>query len=236
MEAVVRVKQKRSGVEETLRFLYYETLKAYKTFSSSQTRECIEKNLESSVEFLKEFKKDRFNTGAIISSSNILAKYITDIANLKEKKTIVELGSGTGVFTKKITEKLCDDATFFALELNEFFVAKTKQNCPEAKVYHADAKQIQDYLIKNDKTLCDCVISGLPWSCFEEKRQRELIDNIYDSLEDGGEFLTFAYIQSSFLPQGIKFKRLLEEKFEVTIQTKTVWLNLPSAFVYVCTK
>jgi len=90
--------------------------------------------------------------------------------------------------------------------------------------------------LKAYKTLCDCVISGLPWSCFEEKRQRELIDNIYDSLEDGGEFLTFAYIQSSFLPQGIKFKRLLEEKFEVTIQTKTVWLNLPPAFVYVCTK
>ncbi len=236
MEAVVQAKQNRSSVEESLRFLYLKTLKAYRIFSSSQVGECIEKNIEGSVEFLKEFKKDRFSTGAVAQSSTILANYITDVANLKEKKTVVELGSGTGVFTKDIVKKLPDDATFFALELNEFFVAKTKLNCPEAKVYHADAKDIQKYLHNNDKHFCDCVISGLPWSCFDEKKQTELIDSIYDSLEKGGEFLTFAYAQSSFLPQGRKFKRLLEKKFKVTIQTKTVWLNLPPAFVYVCTK
>jgi len=177
MEAIAQVKQNRSSVEESIRFLYFKTLKAYRAFSSSQTGECIEKNIEGSVEFLKEFRKDRFSTGAVAQSSSILANYITDIANLKKKKTVVELGSGTGVFTKDIVKKLPDDATFFALELNEFFVAKTKLNCPEAKVYHADAKEIHKYLHKNDKEVCDCVISGLPWSCFDEKKQIELMDN-----------------------------------------------------------
>jgi phospholipid N-methyltransferase len=236
MEAVAQAKQKRSSVEESLRFLYFKTLKAYRTFSNSQTIECIEKNIDGSIEFLKEFKKDRSSTGAVAQSSTVLANYITDIANIKEKKTVVELGSGTGVFTKAIVKKLSGDATFFALELNKFFVAKTELNCPNAKVYHADAKDIQKYLYENDKEYCDCVISGLPWSCFDENKQIELIDSIYDSLEEGGEFLTFAYTQSSFLPQGRKFKKLLEKKFKVTIQTKTVWLNLPPAFVYVCIK
>jgi len=236
MEAVAQAKQNRSSVEESLRFVYLKTLKVYRTFSNSQTGECMKRNIEGSAEFFKEFKKDRFSTGAVAQSSSILANHITDIANLKKKNTVVELGSGTGVFTKDIVKKIPDETTFFALELNEFFVAKTKLNCPKAKVYHADAKEIQKYLHNNDKKLCDCVISGLPWSCFDEKKQIELVENIYDSLEDGGEFLTFAYVQSSFLPQGRKFKKLLEKKFKVTIQTKTIWLNLPPAFVYVCTK
>ena len=216
MEAVAQVQYK---------VMYYKMLKAYRDFSITQT-----------IEFFKEFRKDRLTTGAVTQSSTVLAKHITAMANLKEKNTVVELGSGTGVFTKDIVKRLSNDATFFAIELNEFFVEQTKLNCPEAQVYHSDAKEIQKYLHSNNKQLCDCIISGLPWSCFDEKLQIELIDNIYDSLEKGGEFLTFSYVQSPFLPKGRKFKKLLEDKFKVTIKTKTVWLNLPPAFVYICRK
>ncbi|NOX16263.1 MAG: methyltransferase domain-containing protein [Epsilonproteobacteria bacterium] len=223
MEAVAQIKQKSTNVKESLKFLYFKILKIYRIFLNS-------------IYFLKEFKKDMFSIGAIAQSSNSLSKYIIDITNLKEKKTVVELGSGTGVFTKEITKKLSKSATFFTLELSQFFAEKTKQNCPNVKVYNDDAKNIQKYLNDNDKEFSDCIISGLPWSCFDENKQKELIENIYNSLEDKGEFLTFAYIQSSFLPQGKRFKRLLEETFKVTIQTKTVWLNFPPAYVYVCTK
>ena len=236
MRAIAIKNKKAVKFEEVLKGTYLIALKSYKTFDKSQTKQCLEKNLESSWKFFNQFRKDMFNTGAIAPSSKSLANYITNIINLSEKKSVVELGSGTGVFTKEIARKLSKTSTFFALELSEYFANQTRQNCPDTTVYQDDAINIQKYLNKNDKENSDCVISGLPWSCFSETKQQELINSIYNSLEDGGEFLTFAYIQSSFLPQGIKFKKLLEEKFKVTIQTKTVWTNLPPAFVYICTK
>ena len=236
MQTEIIVRRNRNHITKTLRYLYCKTLKAYRIFSFSQTQEYIRENLENSFEFLQEFKRDMFNTGAVLPSSKGLSKFITDIADLQQKKTVVELGSGTGVFTKEISKKLSTEATFFALELNEHFVNQTKQNCPNAAVYNDDAKNIQKYLYNNNKKSCDCIISGLPWSCFDEIKQKELIDNIYNVLENGGNFLTFSYIQSSLLPQGIKFKKLLYDRFKVVIQTKIIWNNFPPAFIYHCTK
>lgn len=236
MKAATISGKNRGKVEEALKCTYLIALKSYRAFSESRTKQCLEKNLESSWKFFNQFRKDIFNIGAIAPSSKSLANYITSIINLSEKKSVVELGSGTGIFTKKISKKISKTSTFFALEINEYFASQTKQNCPDVTVYQDNAKNIQKYLNDNGKESCDCIISGLPWSCFDENKQEELINSIYNSLEDGGEFLTFAYIQSSFLPQGIKFKELLEKKFKVTIQTKTVWTNLPPAFVYICTK
>jgi len=236
MQTEIVFRQSRNCITKTFKNLYCKTLKIYKIFSISKFEEDIRKNLKNSYLFLQEFKKDMLHTGAILPSSKDLSKFITDIADLKQKKTVVELGSGTGVFTKEINKKLSEKAIFFALEFNELFVNQTKQNCPHITIYNDDAKNIQKYLLQNNKNSCDCIISGLPWSCFDERKQKELIDNIYNVLENGGNFLTFSYIQSSLLPQGIKFRKLLEKKFKITIQTKTIWTNLPPAFVYICTK
>lgn len=236
MKAIEIKNKNKSKVEEILKYAYLIMLKSYKIFDKYQTKQYLKNNLESSWKFFNQFRKDAFNTGAIVPSSKSLANYITNIINLSEKKSVVELGSGTGVFTKEIARKLSKTSTFFALELSEYFANQTRQNCPDATVYQDDAINIQKYLNKNNKENCDCIISGLPWSCFSEIKQQELINSIYNSLEEGGEFLTFAYIQSSFLPQGIKFKKILEKKFKITIQTKIVWTNLPPAFVYKCIK
>ncbi|SFV54138.1 ribosomal RNA adenine dimethylase domain protein [hydrothermal vent metagenome] len=238
MQTAIIVRQNRNHIARTLRYLYSKTLKIYRIFSGHypQTKEYMRGNLENSFVFLQEFKKDMFNTGAVLPSSRGLSKFITDIADLRQRKTVVELGSGTGVFTREISKKLSTEATFFALEFNKNFANQTKQNCPNVTVYNDDAKNIQKYLYSHNKKSCDCIISGLPWSYFNEIKQNELIDNIYDVLENGGTFLAFSYIQSSFLPRGIKFRKLLEKKFRIIIKTKTVWTNLPPAFVYICIK
>ena len=57
------------------------------------------------IEFFKQFLLNPNVTGAIVKSSEELAELITESVNLKKAKVIVELGSGTGVFTKKILEK-----------------------------------------------------------------------------------------------------------------------------------
>ncbi len=174
--------------------------------------------------------------GAIASSSKGLSQIITTATNLSEKKCVVELGSGTGVFTKRILQKVSSECIVFSLELNPQFVKETKKNCSGAIVYCASAKQIRKYLLKHNQHACDCIISGLPWSAFDEKLQEELLNEIYASLEVGGEFFTFAYIHGIILPAGIRFRKLLIKKFSHVEKTRIVWKNLPPAVVYCCRK
>ncbi len=108
---------------------------------------------------LKEFFKKPTKVGAIAPSSTDLAKKIVKQANLKNKKNIVELGPGTGIFTKYILKYKNPDSHFFVLELNEIFVKILKENFPNLIIYQDSAEYLKKYL---NNTQTDCIISGLP--------------------------------------------------------------------------
>ncbi len=188
------------------------------------------------MKFLKEFFTNPKQTGAVSPSSDKLAELITNSANLKSKTLVVELGSGNGVFTKKIYKKIKSNTKCFVLEINSCFVKETLKNCPPATVYHDSAENIEKYILKHNMKNCDCIISGLPWAAFDKNLQNKLLNSIYNSLEHGGVFLTFAYIQGLLLPSGKNFNRLLKSKFKSVKKTKTIWSNLPPAFIYICKK
>ena len=187
------------------------------------------------IKFLKQFVLRPTKTGAIAPSSKGLADLITDVAYLSNVSAVVEFGSGTGVFTEKILQKIPEGAKFFALEINQDFVEATKNRCPEAKVYHDSATNVKKYLNELGINNCDCVICGLPWASFGDDLQNELLDAIIDVLKPNGRFLTFAYLQGLLLPAGMKFKKKLVTRFKEVNKTRTVWRNLPPAFVY-CAK
>ncbi len=187
------------------------------------------------IQFLKQFILLPTKTGAIAPSSEDLADLITDAADLSNISTVIEFGSGTGVFTEKILQKIPENAKFFALETNSDFVEATRNRCPEALVHHDSAANAKKYLNDFGTNDCDCIICGLPWASFGEDLQNELLDTIIDVLKPGGRFLTFAYLQGLLLPAGMKFKKKLTTRFKKVSKTRTVWLNLPPAFVY-CAK
>ena len=186
--------------------------------------------------FLWEFFKKPLETGAIAPSSITLSRHITDSAHLPDKRCVVELGSGTGVFTKQLLREISPKCVFFCLEINPQFASDTRKNCPAATVYQASGKEIKRYLSKHQKDSCDCIISGLPWAAFPKRKQRELLEAVYGSLGKGGVFLTFAYIHGLLLPAGLKFRKMLKERFKNVQMTSIVWKNLPPAFVYCCKK
>ena len=188
------------------------------------------------MRFLKEFITNPTKTGAIAPSSKVLAQLITDTANLADKKCLAVLGPGNGVFTENILQEINPDCTLLSIEINAEFVKKTKERCPDAIVYHDSAENIKKYLIKHKQKNFDCIISGLPWAVFNKNSQNKLLNAAYDSLEEGGLFLTFAYVQGLILPGAANFKKLIKTKFQEVKKTKIVWKNFPPAFVYYCKK
>lgn len=188
------------------------------------------------MQFLREFVIYPSQTGAVAASSEGLSELITETAELSETSVVIEFGSGTGVFTEKILQKIREDATFFAIEINQDFVEATRSRCPGVEVYQDCATNAKKYLEAHGHQYCDCIISGLPWASFKEHLQDNLLDTIIDVLRPGGRFLTFAYLQGLLLPSGFKFRKKLYARFSRITTTRTVWMNIPPAFVYCAEK
>jgi hypothetical protein len=53
-------------------------------------------------------------------------------------------------------------------------------------------------------------------------------------LGKGGQFVTFAYLQGLILPAAQRFRKLLKQYFSEVSTSRTVWLNVPPAFIYRC--
>ena len=182
--------------------------------------------------FIKQFLSNPNSIGAVHPSSDELADLITETAKLKNRSTIVEIGSGTGVFTEKIYEKKNESADFFAIELNPYFVEQTKKRCPRVKVFEGSAENIDTYLTNQGYSGCDCIISGLPWASFNNEIQDSILQSLYDSMVPGAVFLTFSYLQNLITPSGRRFRKKLTDMFGNVQKTKVVWKNVPPAFVY----
>ncbi len=187
------------------------------------------------IHFIRETIKHPQQNGAIVPSSKKLAVLITEKADLATAKVVVEIGAGGGSFTQEIIKKIPRTSTYFAIEINESFVHDLKKNYPNLIVYHDSAQNIAHCLSQSGYTTCDRIISGLPWTAFDESMQKEIIAKIYDSLEIGGLFLTFSYYPFNNLPDGKAFKKTLDSLFSKVTKSKIV-ANIPPAFVYICKK
>lgn len=188
------------------------------------------------LNFIRQFVVHPGSTGAIAASSSDLAELITDEADLTNAEAVVEFGPGSGVFTEQILRKLPPNATFFALEVNKDFVTATQARCPGVTIYQDSAVHTEKYLTMQGHDKCDCVICGLPWTAFPQALQDELLATIQTILRPGGRFLTFAYLQGLLLPAGLRFRKKLNATFDRVTTTRTVWRNVPPAFVYCAEK
>ncbi len=174
--------------------------------------------------------------GAIVASGNELSELITNLADLREAHTVVEFGPGTGVFTRVALRKLPRDAFYLAIERDPDFMQKLRAEFRTVRLYEDSASSIENHLAENGKKCCDRIISGLPWTIFNEQVQTETLGSAYRSLCDGGIFVTFAYVHSQFMPGGKRFKKLLKKTFSSVTKSRIAWRNFPPAFVYICRK
>jgi phospholipid N-methyltransferase len=188
------------------------------------------------LQFLGAFVKRPFDTGAVAPSSARLAARMTEDMGLAEAQTVVELGPGTGVFTRVIQARLRPQARLLCIEINPELARVLAGRFPRAQVINDSAENLAQHLEAVGQAAADSVISGLPWAAFSRERQERLLGAVVTALRPGGRFATFAYLHAAWLPPGRSFRGLLESRFPRVETSAVVWRNLPPAFVYRCQK
>lgn len=184
--------------------------------------------------FLFSFLRHPIATGAIAPSGVHLARAMVDWIDWNAVGSCAELGPGTGAFTPSILSSMNPGTDFFAVELNKAFAATMAERFPDVDTYCRSVADIRQICNERGLSKIDCMVCGLPWAAFPSELQRSLMDAVRSCLSEDGYFCTFAYLQGTVLPAGVRFQRLLRQSFSSVRRGRIVWRNLPPAFVYQC--
>jgi phospholipid N-methyltransferase len=179
-----------------------------------------------------EFLRSPVRTGAIAPSSRRLSEAVTVPVPERGDPVVVELGPGTGPFTAEIQRRLDGRGRHLAIEINPRLATRLGARHPGVEVVTDNATRLPDLLAERGVEAADVVVSGLPWAAFSAGLQADLLDAVLRAMRPGGAFTTFAYIHARYLGPALRFRRNLGAAFEEVVAGRTVWRNLPPAFVY----
>lgn len=138
---------------------------------------------------------------------------------LKDKKSILELGAGTGPISREILKKLPENGFLRSIEvIPGLYHNLEKIKDPRFEPILGDAK---DFSLFSQDRKFDCILSGLPLTIMDKPLLDQLLNNIK---EKKISFIQYKYKDES---------DLLKEYFK-NIRTERVWKSIPFAVVHVC--
>lgn len=183
--------------------------------------------------FLREFLLRPTSLGSVTPSSPALASRVVDLADLGPGNIVVELGAGTGPITEVLVRRH-PDAQLLAFEPNPSLAKVFRQRLPGVALREARAGADLGTVVQRwAGRPADVVVSGLPWTMWEEELQRQVLAGIVGALGPRGRFLTYTYVSSHAGPAGARFRRVLGEHFDLVWSSQVVWSNLPPAVILV---
>lgn len=186
----------------------------------------------STLLFLRDVARSPLQMGAIAPSSKQLARVMVDEARIQPGQVIVELGGGSGAFTRELVERHPDNP-LLVFELSAELAASLQAKFPSAHVVAGPAEGFADVAGRYGISHIDRVVSGLPWALWGATRQAAILDSLVPHMAPGARMVTFHYVHSRALGRVASMRRLLRERFEQVGDSDTVWANVPPAYVHI---
>ncbi len=172
--------------------------------------------------FLFNFLKNPIRNASVVPSSKIASGAMMEGIDWNKVNTIVELGPGSGTFTREILARCKPDAKVVLFELENSYVELLRKKFGDrVQVIHASAHLFEDILKEMKLPKADLIISGLP---FLGKNLNQLIfDSIQHQTDKGAIFRFFTYMPPimKMVYKGINLRKVA-----------FVMKNIPPMWVY----
>lgn len=159
---------------------------------------------------------------------------------------MLEVGCGTGAFTKEILQTLDSGDEFHIVELNaDFCTAIDRSLLIPFRKEHPDIEIVLHHAPIEESGLegkFDAIICGLPFNNFPVELVQQLFEVMFDFLKTGCELAYFEYLGMRGLKRVFGFPgvrrdaQLRTEDIDIRLSKQegtqeTVWLNIPSCRV-----
>jgi len=187
--------------------------------------------IEEHLTFLGRFLRNPRQVGALAPSSRTLAREMLRGIPLTPASRIVELGPGTGVFTREVIRQLPAGGKFLAVDIDPRFCRELRDRWPALDCECGSAADVSAMIAARGWTGVDHIISGLPFASLPAALSRSILSAVQSVLHRGGTFTTFQYIHAYPSPPAKAFRREMAARFGPLVARRAVFRNLPPAFV-----
>lgn len=184
--------------------------------------------------FLREFVRAPTRTAAVAPSGVALADRMALPIPHRGDPVVVELGPGTGAFSRAIRQRLGGRGQHLAIEVNPLMAGRLAARFPQMQVVHGEAGRLPEILAARGIDRADIIVSGLPWFAYPASpdRPRPLAETLAAALAEDGVLTQFAYTWTRWAPPAVRLLHDLRTRFEEVVTSRTVWSNVPPATVY----
>lgn len=185
--------------------------------------------LKDTLPFIRAWTANPRRVGAIAPSGAALADLITrEIA--PETAPVLELGSGTGVFTQALLTRGLHETDLTLVEYGSDFMRMLQLRFPQARVLWMDAARLGSHELFQDAPV-GAVVSGLPLLNMSPRKVVAILSGSFGYLRPGGAFYQFTYAMRCPVPRPILDRLGLR-----AVCIGRALLNVPPARVYRITR
>lgn len=180
--------------------------------------------------FFREWLKNPFGIAALSPSGRQLGRLM--IGQLPgDARRVVELGGGTGVFTRALLQHGIAPRDLMVVELNAELHRVLERRFPAVRVVRGDACDLGELVLGSafaEAGSVDAVVSGLGLLSMSRDTQRRILEAAFAVLSPRGRFIQFTYGPASPVS-----RELLGELGLTVRRGGIAWANVPPATVYV---
>ncbi|MCB1476075.1 MAG: methyltransferase domain-containing protein [Rhodobiaceae bacterium] len=162
----------------------------------------LRRSVSNELRFVRGWFQAPLRTGAIAASGRALAKRMAAYVDPAIDGPVLELGPGTGNFTRALIKAGISEDRLWLVEANPDFARHLRQVFPRATLILGDAYQPQTWRDKCPAKPFTAIVSGLPLLTQPRDKRRSLISECLDLSRPGASFIQFTYRTAPPLPGG----------------------------------
>lgn len=175
--------------------------------------------------FLRSWVSNPLRVGAVAASGETLARLMTrEIA--ADAGPVVELGPGTGVFTRALLARGVAEDDLTLIEYGDEFLPRLQHRFPQARVLQMDACRLRKANIF-DEPVVGAAVSGLPLLSMSPRKQTAILAGVFSYLRPGASLYQFTYGPRCPVP-----RRILDRLGLKAVRVGGTVRNIPPAAVY----
>lgn len=143
------------------------------------------------LDFLAAWVKKPRQTASVVPSSRYLARLMVAPIDPKGGR-VLELGGGTGVFTRAILATGLPADRLEVVEINPAFARGLRRHFPDVSILETPA-QIVSVATAGAPGDYQTVVSGLPLLAMDRTMHVDILSEAFRMLQPGGSFIQFTY-------------------------------------------
>ena len=185
--------------------------------------------MHENIQFFQAFLKNPLKVGAIAPSSKELVKRMVEDLEPSENAVVLELGVGTGAFTKRILEIVPNKESYLGVELDKNLVKCLRTKFPDVRFMKGNACKSFALHKRSKLGKVNYILSGLPFVSMPNEINERVFKQIEKFMDQGCMFRTFQYAHGYYMPSAIKMREFMRTRYGISAKSPLIMKNVPPA-------